>query len=135
MKFSIKKEKLLGELQLLQGIVEKRNTMPILANILVHAGKGELKLIGTDLEVGMKTIVSADVQEEGAITISGKKVYEIVRSLRGQKDVVFNEQADLMMGITSGTSEFKVKCLPKEDYPQIPEPKFEKKIILPLDKI
>ncbi|MCG2814666.1 MAG: DNA polymerase III subunit beta [Candidatus Aminicenantes bacterium] len=135
MKFSIKKENILGELQLLQGIVEKRNTIPILANILINAGKGELELIGTDLEVGMKTLVPADVQEEGGITISGKKVYEIVRSLSGEKVVVFDEQVDLMMGITSGDSEFKVLCLTKEDYPQIPEPKFEKNIILPLDKI
>ena len=135
MKFSIKKENILGELQLLQGIVEKRNTMPILANILVHAVNGELELIGTDLEVGMKTHVPADVKEEGSITISGKKAYEIIRSLSGEKDVVFDEKADLMMEITSGESEFKVLCLPKEDYPQVPESKFEKNIILPLEKI
>ena len=135
MKFSLKKEDIIGELQLLQGIVEKRNTMPILANILINAKEGELELTGTDLEVGMRTHFPAKIDEPGAITISGKKLFEIVRSLSVGKDVVFKEGEDQMMEITSGMSEFKVLCLPKEDYPQVPEPKFEKNIVLPLEKI
>ena len=134
MKFSIDKEDILRELQLLQGIVEKRNTMPILANILVNTTESEVELIGTDLEVGMKTHFPAQIDGTGSITISGKKVFEIVRSLAEEQKVVFNEGKDLMMEITSGESEFKVLCLPKEDYPQMPEPKFEKNIVLPLEK-
>ncbi|MBL7082202.1 MAG: DNA polymerase III subunit beta [Candidatus Aminicenantes bacterium] len=134
MKFSIKKEDIFSELQLLQGIVEKRNTMPILANILVTASEKEIELIGTDLEVGLKTHFTAQIEKEGSITISGKKVFEIVKSLPAGKMVTFNEGDDLMMEITSGKSEFKVLCLPKEDYPQVPEPKFEKNLIFPLDK-
>ncbi len=135
MKFSIKKKDILGELQLFQGIVEKRNTMPILANILISVSGDELELIGTDLEVGLKTHFPAKIEEPGAITISGKKIFEIIRSLSEEKDVVFQEGKDMMMEITSGESEFKVLCLPKDDYPQVPDPKFEKNIILPLDKI
>lgn len=134
MKFSIKKEDVLRELQLLQGIVEKRNTMPILANVLIGATENEIELIGTDLEVGLKTHFPAQIEETGSITISGKKVFEIVRSLSDEQMVYFNEGKDLMMEITSGESEFKVLCLPKEDYPQVPEPKFEKNIVIPLDK-
>jgi len=134
MKFSIDKEDIIHELQLLQGIVEKRNTMPILANILVNVTESEVELIGTDLEVGMKTHFPAKIDGTGSITISGKKVFEIVRSLAEGKSVIFNEEKDLMMEITSGESEFKVLCLPKEDYPQMPEPKFEKNIVLPLEK-
>jgi DNA polymerase-3 subunit beta len=134
MKFSIQKEHILAELQLLQGIVEKRNTMPILANILVTASAGEIELKGTDLEVGLKTHFPAKVEEEGSITLSGRKVFEIVKSLPDGETATFNESKDLMMEITSGASEFKVLCLPKEDYPQVPEPKFEKKIVLPLKK-
>jgi DNA polymerase-3 subunit beta len=135
MKFSIKKEDILRELQLLQGIVEKRNTMPILANVLVSAAENEVELIGTDLEVGLKTHFPAQIEETGSITISGKKVFEIVRSLADEHTVYFNEGKDLMMEITSGESEFKVLCLSKEDYPQVPEPKFEKNIVIPLDKL
>jgi DNA polymerase-3 subunit beta len=133
MKFSINREDILQELQLLQGIVEKRNTMPILANILVNATESEVELIGTDLEVGLKTYFPAKIDETGSITVSGKKLFEIVRSLSEDQKVVFNEGKDLMMEITSGESEFKVLCLPKEDYPQMPEPKFEKNIVLPLE--
>lgn len=134
MKFSIDKENILRELQLLQGIVEKRNTMPILANILVNTTESEVELIGTDLEVGLRTHFPAQIDKTGSITISGKKVFEIVRSLAEGQQVVFNEGDGHMMEITSGASEFKVLCLPKEDYPQIPEPQFEKNIVLPLEK-
>ncbi len=135
MRFSTAKEDILGELQLLQGIVEKRNTMPILANILINASGDKLELTGTDLEVGMKTHFQAKVEEEGAITVSGKKLFEIVRSLAGDSEVVFELKDEHMMEITSGFSQFKILCLPKEDYPQVPEPKFEKNIILPLGEV
>jgi len=133
MKFSIQKENILEELQLLQGIVEKRNTMPILANILINASKNEVEVTGTDLEVGLKTHFEGKVEEPGAITVSGKKIFEIVKSLPDGKIVTFQEQKDLMLEVTSGESEFKVLCLPKEDYPQVPEPKFEKNIAFPVD--
>ena len=133
MKFSTKKEDILNELQLLQGIVEKRTTMPILANILVDASKDRVNLIGTDLEVGLKTYFKADVEEEGSITLSGKKIFEIVKSVPDGKEITFKEKEELTMEIRSGKSEFKVLCLPNEDYPQVPEPKFEKKIVISLD--
>ncbi len=134
MKFITKKEDILNELQLLQGIVEKRNTMPILANILINASQDKVELIGTDLEVGMKTYFLAEVEETGAVTVSGKKVFEIVRSLSEGDEVAFEMIDEKMMSITSGASKFKVNILPKEDYPQVPEPKFEKDINLPLEK-
>jgi len=134
MKFSTMKENILEELQLLQGIVEKRNTMPILANILVQAAEKEVELTGTDLEVGLRTHFEAQIDEPGAITISGKKIFEIVKSLPDGQPVTFKEDKDLMLEVTSGESEFKVLCLPKEDYPQVPEPKFEKKIVFPADE-
>jgi len=133
MKFSIIKENILEELQLLQGIVEKRNTMPILANILLKVSEDEVEMTGTDLEVGLKTHFNAEIEEPGAVTVSGKKLFEIVKSLSDGKMVTFKEEKDLMMEITSGESEFKVLCLPKEDYPLVPEPRFEKKVKFPLD--
>jgi DNA polymerase-3 subunit beta len=135
MKFSVIKETILDELQLLQGIVEKRNTMPILANILMNVGPDRIELTGTDLEVGLKTHFEAEIQEEGTITISGKKIFEIVKSLPDGQSITFKENEDLMMEVSSGKSEFKVLCLPKEDYPQVPEAKFEKKIVFPLEKL
>jgi len=135
MKFSIDRDEILGELQLLQGIVEKRNTMPILANILMNVTEKEVELIGTDLEVGLKTHFSAQIEKTGALTASGKKLFEIIRSLPEGQKVTFQESQELNMEIISGASEFKVLCLPKEDYPQVPEPNFQKNIRLPLKKV
>jgi len=134
MRFSVVKEVILDELQLLQGIVEKRNTMPILANILISVGADKVEMTGTDLEVGLRTHFPVKTEEPGSITVSGKKVFEIVKSLPDGKMIVFEENDDLMMEISSGKSEFKVLCLPKEDYPMVPEAGFEKRIVLPLDR-
>jgi len=131
MKFSLPKEAFLAELQILQGIVEKRNTMPILANILMNAAGSEIELVGTDLEVGLRTHVGADIAKPGAITVNGKKIFEIVKSLpEGQAVEV--ELKDETLEIRAGESEFKILCLAKEDYPQVPDAKFERGIILPL---
>ena len=131
MKFSLPKENLLDELQLLQGIVEKRNTMPILANILMNVSSSEIELTGTDLEVGLRTHFSADIQKPGAITVNGKKIFEIVKSLPDGQNVAVELKGETLE-ITAGESEFKVLCMQKEDYPQVPEARFEKNIRLPL---
>lgn len=135
MKFSVSREDILQELHLFQGILEKRNTMPILANILINAREKEVELTGTDLEVGLRSHFLADVTGPGSITVSGKKIFEIVRSLAEGQNVHFTEEEDQRMEITAGDSQFRVLCLPKEDYPQVPDPKFEKKIVLPLLKV
>lgn len=134
MKFSVEKESVLDELQLLQGIIEKRNTMPILANILINVGEEEVEMVGTDLEVGLRTRFPARIEGSGSVTVSGKKLFEIVKSLPDGQIITFKENEDLMMEITSGKSEFKVLCLPKEDFPQMPEATFEKGIRIPLPK-
>jgi DNA polymerase-3 subunit beta len=131
MKFSVPKETFLAELQILQGIVEKRNTMPILANILMNVSEEAIELVGTDLEVGLRTHIGAEIEKAGAITVNGKKIFEIVKSLpEGQAVEV--ELKDEALEIRSGESEFKVLCLAKEDYPQVPDAAFEQGIVLPL---
>ena len=133
MRFSVMKETVLEELQLLQGIVEKRTTMPILQNILVSASGAKVEMVGTDLEVGLRTTFEAQVEEEGALTVSGKKIFEIVRSLADGEKVVFKQKGGQQMEVTCGESEFKINVLPKDDYPQVPEPKFAKKILFSLE--
>jgi DNA polymerase-3 subunit beta len=109
--------------------------MPILANILLTIGDGRVEFVGTDLEVGLKTSIQADTEEPGSITVSGKKIFEIVKSLPDEQLITFTESDDLMMEIRSGQSEFKVLCLPKEDFPQVPEAKFEKRTALPFARL
>jgi DNA polymerase-3 subunit beta len=134
MKFTIAKEGFLEELQILQGIVEKRNTMPILANILMNVRQADIELTGTDLEVGMRTHIAAEIEDPGAITVNGKKIFEIVKSLPEGQSVEVGLK-DETIEIRAGESEFKVLCLAKEDYPQVPDAKFERGIALPLQDL
>ena len=134
MKFKTQKSQLVSELQLLQGIVEKRNTLPILANILIETQEKGIRLTGTDLEVGMLTFCEAEIEEEGGITISGKKLFEIVRSLPEEGNILFETLGDgELVKIKCETSEFKISGLPVKDYPQIPLANFKRSIKLPLN--
>jgi len=134
MQFSVTKDTILEELQLLQGIVEKRTTMPILQNILIKASGNRVEMIGTDLEVGLRTHFEAEVKEEGGVTVSGKKIFEIVKSLRAGEPVLFRQKDGQQMIITSGESEFKVNCIPPDDFPQVAESKFAAKTVFPHDR-
>ena len=77
MEFKIEKEIFLKSLQKIQGIVEKRTSMPILSNVLIEATEKLLQITATDLEVGMKSIYQAEITIPGKITVSAKKLYEI----------------------------------------------------------
>ena len=81
MEFTIDKDTFLRALQKIQGIVEKRNTMPILSNVLIEAYSTGIFLTATDLEVGMKSSYLTNVAKEGKITVSAKKIYEIIKEL------------------------------------------------------
>ena len=82
MKLRIAREELLTALQRVQGVVEKRNTMPILSNILLEAKPEGVDILATDLEIGMRGLYKASVQEPGSITLSARKLYEILKELR-----------------------------------------------------
>jgi DNA polymerase III subunit beta len=81
MEFVVRKNDLLRELQLFQGIVERKNTIPILANVLMEAKDGDLRFLATDLEVGLRSKCPASISKGGSLTLPAKKFYEIVRSL------------------------------------------------------
>ena len=78
MNFVVGQDALLGELQFLQGVAEKKKTIPILSNILLRAEGGSLTLAATDLEVSLTGGCEAEVQEPGEITVSAKKIFEVV---------------------------------------------------------
>ncbi len=87
MKFKISKAEFLKNLSLVQGIIEKRNTMPILENVLIKAEENKLEFMATDLEIGIKLSFDASVEQEGSITFSAKKLFEIIRELP-EKDIL-----------------------------------------------
>ena len=81
MKVRIGRDELLTGLQRVQGVVEKRNTMPILSNILIEAKQEGAEIVATDLEIGMRGLYKATVHKAGGITVSARKLYEIIKEL------------------------------------------------------
>ena len=120
MKLKIKKDEILKGLQRIQGVVDKKNTMPILSNMLLVAdGKG-IEIIATDLEIGLRGRYAADVEIPGAVTVSAKKMFEIVRELP-EEDIQIRVEEGNWVKIVSGHSQFKLVGLPKEEYPSMPD--------------
>ena len=130
MEFTAKKDELLRELALIQGIVERKNTIRILANVLIEARDASLELAATDLDVGLKCKLPATVQEPGALTLSAKKLYEIVRAV-SESDIHIKELENSWATIESGRSFFKVVGLGKEEFPLLAEPPSEGFMSLP----
>ncbi len=122
MKFRIDKTEFLKGLQKTQGIVEKRTTMPILSNLLLRAGDGGIEIFATDLEVGVKDFINADIIEEGGITTGAKKLYEIVRELPEDLiEINTHEEKEEKLKIRSGKAVFNLIGTPEEDFPSFPE--------------
>jgi DNA polymerase-3 subunit beta len=124
MKLSISKGELLTGLSRLQGIVEKRNSMPILANVLISATvKGDepaqLQLAATDLEVGIQSSHEAKVKKAGGVTVSAKKLFEIVRELPDE-DIHLEAAANGYLNIKCARSAFTLAGTSTEEYPTLP---------------
>lgn len=119
MKFSISKESFLTALQQVQHVVSTRTTLPILSNVLIKAGKGQIQFATTDLDVGISGTVNADVQEPGATTLPARKLASIIRELPSDEvDVTVDEKN--VAHIRSGPSYFKVMGLAHDEFPPLP---------------
>ncbi len=119
MELVVRKNDLLRELQLFQGIVERKNTIPILANVLMEANGEEVRFLATDLEVGLRSKCAASVVKGGSLTLPAKKLYEIVKSLP-ETDIRIAEEKN---GVKIAADRFdsRMQTLPKEDFPTLPE--------------
>jgi DNA polymerase-3 subunit beta len=129
MKLKIKKEEILKGLQRIQGVVEKKNTMPILSNMLLSADSKGVEIIATDLEIGLRGRYAADVEKPGSVTVSAKKMYEIVRELPAE-EIQIKVEDNNWVKIHSGHSQFKLVGLPKEEYPALPDVAEEGMIVI-----
>ncbi len=119
MKVRIGRDELLTGLQRVQGVVEKRNTMPILSNILFEAKQEGAEIVATDLEIGMRGLYKATVMSPGGVTISARKLYEIIKELPSG-DIELAAGENNWTTIQAGKSQFKVVGLPSADYPALP---------------
>src|SRR6516162_5288022 len=119
MELVVRKTDLLRELQLFQGIVERKNTIPILANVLLEADGAEVKMLATDLEVGLRSKFTATVSKGGSLTLPAKKFYEIIKALP-ETDVRIAEDKG---GVKVAADRFdsRMQTLPREDFPTLPE--------------
>src|ERR1041385_7626290 len=119
MELVVRKNDLLRELQLFQGIVERKNTIPILANVLMDAKADEVRFLATDLEVGLRSKCAATVAKAGSLTLPAKKLFEIVRSLP-DTDIRISEEKG---GVKVAADRFdsRMQTLPKDDFPTLPE--------------
>jgi DNA polymerase-3 subunit beta len=119
MELVVGKNQLLRELQLFQGIVERKNTIPILANVLIEAKGNEVRMLATDLEVALRSKCDALVAKGGSLTLPAKKLYEIVKALP-ETDVRIQEDKN---GVKVAADKFdsRMQTLPREDFPSLPE--------------
>jgi DNA polymerase-3 subunit beta len=129
MELVVRKYDLLRELQLFQGIVERKNTIPILANVLMEARGDEVQMLATDLEVGLRSRCAASVAKGGALTLPAKKLYEIVKALP-DTDVRI-EQDSTSVTVAADRFDSKLQTLPREDFPTVPEPAGQGAVTLP----
>lgn len=120
MKFSVQRETLLKPLSMVAGAVERRQTMPILANMLFKLSGKNLVITGTDLEVELSASVPVDVEEKSAsaITIPARKIVEICKSLPEDSAIRFSSDEG-KVNIQSGRSRFTLATLPAKDFPSV----------------
>ncbi|HET7697480.1 MAG TPA: DNA polymerase III subunit beta [Vicinamibacterales bacterium] len=133
MELVVRKTDLLRELQLFQGIVERKNTIPILANVLLDATGAEVRMLATDLEVGLRSKCPATVSKTGSLTLPAKKLYEIVKALP-ETDVRIEEDKG---GVKVAADRFdsRMQTLPREDFPTLPDASGAVSAQLPRDAV
>src|SRR3989441_1483282 len=120
MEFTVGKADLVRELNLSQGVVEKKTTIPILSNILLEAKGGQVVLTATDLELGIRCSCPAKIKKEGAGTVPAKKLLDFVRLLP-DTDITIKFLENHWASITCGRSRTKMAGMSRESFPELPE--------------
>lgn len=118
MKFSIQRENILKPLQLVSGVVERRQTLPILSNVLLKAGQNSLSIVATDLEIEMSAHTAFDCSDPGNTTLPARKFIDICRALPEQAMIEISTDGERAV-IRSGKSRFVLSTLPATDFPNI----------------
>src|SRR3569623_2432375 len=130
MQFSIQRDALLKPLQQVVGVVERRQTLPVLANLLVKVSDGRVSLTGTDLEVEMIATTPADQLGDGEITIPARKLFDIVRALPDGVRIDLKLNGD-RGALIAGRSRCTLATLPASEFPTIDEIELVERVSLP----
>jgi len=129
MEFVIQRNDLVRELQMVTGVVEKRATLPILANLLLEAEKGRLHVGASDLEVTIRGTAPATVVREGSITLPAQKLHDIARSLP-EAEVQFKVLDRNQVAISCERTRYRIAGQPRDEFPKFPQPDFSQGIKL-----
>lgn len=134
MNFIISREQLLFPLQQIVSVIEKRQTMPILSNVLLVVNENGLVLTGTDLEIQLIAQINLDNFEIGEITVPARKFLDIVRLLPNETEIKIELLNDKMK-VTSGRSRFSLSTLPADNYPEFSESELENQFLINAGKM
>lgn len=118
MNFTVTREVLLKPLQAVIGVIERRQTMPILANLLLVIKNDQLSITATDLEVELVASTEVDVKKNGEITVSGRKFFDICKALPEKAELTVQLSGE-KLSIKSGRSKFTLMTLPGADFPTV----------------
>jgi len=118
MKFRVDQSVLLSGMEKVLSVVPQRTTFPILSNILIHAENGKVLLAGTDLDVSISTKIVSSISEEGGVTVSGKRIGEIVKELPPGEVQIEAQQNKVR--VECGKGSYQLMGMEKEDYPELP---------------
>lgn len=120
LKFNVSKDNFLEGLNSLQNITNKKGTLAILNNVLLEGAGGNLILTGTDLEVGLRVVIPAEIMDEGSLTLPSKKIFEIVRE-SGSKLISLEENENSWVSIKAGLSTYNLAGMANDEFPEFPE--------------
>jgi len=120
MRFTLQREAFLKPLAQVVNVVERRQTLPVLANFLVQVQNGQLSLTGTDLEVEMVSRIAVEDAQDGETTIPARKLFEIIRALPDGSRITLSQTGDKIT-VQAGRSRFTLATLPSNDFPSVDE--------------
>ncbi|MBL8180627.1 MAG: DNA polymerase III subunit beta [Blastocatellia bacterium] len=120
MEFTIKQSVLKDELNFIQGVVERKTTIPVLANILIESlGENEIRIVGTDLDVTIRCDAEANIVSGGSICIQARKLFDIVRALESG-DVRFKKEDNEWVTMQCGRAKFRLAGISRDQFPELP---------------
>ena len=128
MKFIVTKPVIFKTLSHLQSIVNKKNTLPILSNILIEADQNSLTLSSTDMDISIRETINCDVVESGSTTLNAQIMFDIIKKLPDTSEIEFISNDSKILTIRSNVSKFSLSCLPKDEFPIIETKSSGKKI-------
>src|SRR6476660_9887311 len=131
MELTLRRGDFLNELTLMQGVVERKNTIPILSNILLKAADGHLNFTSTDLDLTLLSQAVAKVSRPGSVTVPARKLFDLIRNLP-EGDVNLKLMDNNYLGVVCERSNFRLVAQPAEDFPTVPKVEGKAEVALPL---